>query len=156
MNQYQVLFYQVVGEYKNLFGKTAHATIPFDGKKKAQKNIRLFDWFVINKNKKIDFYDRFGDIEEENVLGKYILDNSDDEIFSPELREGVIPFAYIIDNWGTGNDYQVEGILMIDLRKSPYPVLIADVDGTIDGQTPFRKISFETLKITSGKIKNDD
>ncbi|PJZ46793.1 hypothetical protein [Leptospira brenneri] len=156
MNQYEDPFNQVIGDYKSLFGKSAHITIPFEGMKKTKKNIRLFNWFSTTKNKKIDFYDRFGDIEEENVLGKYILDNGDDEIFSPELREGVIPFAYIIDNWGTGNDYQVEGILMIDLRKSPYPVLIADVDGTIDGQTPFRKISFETLGITSGKIKNDD
>lgn len=110
----------------------------------------------MSKNKKIDFYDRFGDIEEENVLGKYIVDHGDDEIFAPELRDGVVPFAYILDDGASGNDYQVEGILMIDLRVAKRPVLIAEVDGTIDGQTPFKMVSFESLKITSGKIKVDD
>lgn len=156
MNQYESTFNQIIGEYKKLFGKSANVTIPFEGQKKIQKNIRLFDWFQMSKNKKIDFYDRFGDIEEENVLGKYIIDNGDDEIFSPELREGVIPFAYIVDDGATGNDYQAEGILMIDLRAANRPVLIAEVDGTIDGQAPFKIVSFESLKIKSGKIKAED
>ncbi|EOQ95711.1 hypothetical protein LEP1GSC195_3165 [Leptospira wolbachii serovar Codice str. CDC] len=156
MNQYEVILNQVIGEHKNLFGKSANVTIPFEGQKKIQKNIRLFDWYQMSKNKKIDFYDRFGDIEEENVLGKYIVDHGDDEIFAPELRDGVVPFAYILDDGASGNDYQVEGILMIDLRVAKRPVLIAEVDGTIDGQTPFKMVSFESLKITSGKIKVDD
>lgn len=153
MNQYESTFNQIIEEYKNLFGKSANVTIPFEGQKKIQKNVRLFDWFQMSKNKKIDFYDRFGDIEEENVLGKYIIDNGDDEIFAPELREGVVPFAYIVDDGATGNDYQAEGILMIDLRVANRPVLIAEVDGTIDGQEPFKLVSFESLKIKSGKIK---
>ncbi len=156
MNQYETILNQVIGEYKNLFGKAANVTIPFEGQKKIQKNIRLFDWFHISKNKKIEFYDRFGDIDEENVLGKYIIDNGDDEIFSPELREGVVPFAYIVDDGATGNDYQEEGILMLDLRDAKRPVLIAEVDGTIDGQTPFIKVSFESLNLKSGKIKVED
>ncbi|WP_232373805.1 hypothetical protein [Leptospira chreensis] len=147
---------QVIGEHKNLFGKSAFVTIPFENNQKSQKNIRLFNWFKTTKNKKIDFYDRFGDIEEENVLDKYIIDNGDDQIFAPELREGVIPFAFIIDDWATGNDFQVEGILMIDLRESKHSVLIAEVDGTIDGQTPFQIVSFDSLNITSGKIKVDE
>ncbi|EMJ89226.1 hypothetical protein [Leptospira meyeri] len=156
MNQYEVILNQVIGKHKNLFGKSANVTIPFEGQKKTQKNIRLFDWFHMSKNKRIDFYDRFGDIEEENVLGKYIIDNGDDEIFAPELREGVIPFAFIVDDGASGNDYQVEGILMIDLRVAKRPVLIAEVDGTIDGQTPFQIVSFESLNISSGKIKVDE
>ncbi|TGL44373.1 hypothetical protein [Leptospira perdikensis] len=156
MNSYEVKFNQVIDEYKNLFGKSAFVTIPFENNQKSQKNVRLFNWFKTTKNKKIDFYDRFGDIEEDNVLDKYIIDNGDDQIFAPELREGVVPFAYIIDDWATGNDYQVEGILMIDLRESKHPVLIAEVDGTIDGQTPFQNVSFKSLNITSGKIKVDD
>ncbi|MCG6139875.1 hypothetical protein [Leptospira mtsangambouensis] len=156
MNQYESTFNQIIEEYKNLFGKSANVTIPFEGQKKIQKNIRLFDWFQMNKSKKIDFYDRFGDIDEENVLGKYIIDNGDDEIFAPELREGVIPFAYIVDDGATGNDYQEEGILMIDIRAANRPVLIAEVDGTIDGQTPFIKVSFESLNLKSGKIKAED
>ncbi|MCG6151129.1 hypothetical protein [Leptospira bandrabouensis] len=156
MNQYETILNQVIGEYKNLFGKAANVTIPFEGQKKIQKNIRLFDWFQISKNKKIEFYDRFGDIDEENVLGKYIIDNGDDEIFSPELREGVVPFAYIVDDGATGNDYQEEGILMLDLRDAKRPVLIAEVDGTIDGQTPFTMVSFASLNLKSGKIKVED
>lgn len=156
MNQYEVIFNQVIGEYAKLFGKSAFVTIPFENNKKSQKNIRLFNWFKISKNKNIDFYDRFGDIEEENVLDKYIIDNGDEEIFAPELREGVVPFAYIVDDGASGNDFQVEGILMIDLRESKHPVLIAEVDGTIDGQNPFQIVQFESLGITSGKIKIKD
>ncbi|MCW7480265.1 hypothetical protein [Leptospira kanakyensis] len=156
MNQFETIFNQVIGEHKKLFSKSANVTIPFEGNQKAKKNIRLFDWFQMSKNKKIDFYDRFGDIEEENVLDKYIIDNGDDEIFAPELRDGVVPFAYIVDDGATGNDYQVEGILMIDLRVAKRPVLIAEVDGTIDGQTPFKMVKFESLNITSGKMKVAD
>lgn len=156
MNQYESTFNQIISEYKSLFGKPAKVIIPFEGQKKIQKNIRLFNWFQISKNKKINFYDRFGDIEEENVLGKYIIDNGNDELFEPELREGVIPFAYIVDDGATENDYQEEGILMIDLRDAKRPVLIAEVDGTIDGGTPFKMVSFESLKITSGKNKAED
>ncbi|PKA11213.1 hypothetical protein [Leptospira meyeri] len=156
MNQYEVILNQVIGNHKNLFGKSANVTIPFEGQKKTQKNIRLFDWFHMSKNKRIDFYDRFGDIEEENVLGKYIIDNGDDVIFAPELREGVVPFAYIVDDGASGNDYQVEGILMVDLRVTKRPVLIAEVDGTIDGQIPFKMVTFESLNISSGKIKVEE
>lgn len=156
MNQYEVIFNQVIGEHKKIFGKPANVSIPFEAQKTMNKNIRLFDWFHMSKNKKIDFYDRFGDIEEENVLDKYIIDHGDDEIFAPELREGVVPFAYIVDDGAIGNDYQVEGILMIDLRETNHPVLIAEVDGTIDGQTPFEIVSFKSLNITSGKIKVND
>lgn len=153
---YEAILNQVIGEYKILYGKSANVTIPFEGQKKIQKNIRLFDWFQMTKNKKIEFYDRFGDIDEENVLGKYIIDNGDDEIFSPELKEGVIPFAYIVNDGATGNDYQEEGILMLDLRVAKLPVLIAEVDGTIDGQTPFKIVSFESLGIKAGKVKVED
>lgn len=53
MNQYEAILKQVIGEYKILYGKSANVTIPFEGQKKIQKNIRFFDWFQMSKNKEI-------------------------------------------------------------------------------------------------------
>lgn len=49
MIQYETILNQVIGEYKILYGKSANATVPFEGQKKIQKNIRLFDWFQMTK-----------------------------------------------------------------------------------------------------------
>lgn len=37
MNQYEVILNQVIGEHKNLFGKSANVTIPFEGQKKFKR-----------------------------------------------------------------------------------------------------------------------
>ena len=144
-----------LNEVKKLFGRDAHATVSLDGRV-LSKNVRLFDWYQLDEDDQVDFYDTFGDIEEENALGDYLVEPAEE--FEARLRPEVVPFGYVVDGGAEGDNYQSEGILMLDLRQSPPAVLVASVDGTIDGREPFEVMAggIAKLKIEPGGIRADE
>lgn len=144
-------YVESLAEARMHLGTPAHARLPIDGTTRA-KNIRLFDWYEMDEDDKAAFYDVFGDIETDNALGEYLVDRGGDQVFCPELRDEVVPFAHIIGGSACFDDCQNEGLLMLDLRPLTPTVLMADIDGTIDGSVPFHIIEggVRALAITAG------
>lgn len=129
-------FDKLLPTLKKYFHVPTQAKIPFSGRL-VTKALYVFNWFSDEEDVKDEVSDLLGDVSDEEEMEDFVSEGS--------LVEGLFPFAYVVNDGafddGEMDDYQCEGLLVLDLREGDGAVLFAEVDGTIIPDQGFETIA---------------